>query len=133
MLVKQVGRLTYDEEGGHVVSKHTSLTLKSLIVVLAHISENLKILAFKLKKSAPVIQKELLCEKEQTNFYDIKCDIIAGRILKLFSEICSFVLLPVGCLKLGVTGNRENEQENGFETPCMASSNFNIHILKPNL
>ena len=40
---------------------------------------------------------------------------------KSISKICSFILLSGGCMKLRVTGRRENERENGMEVPCTIS------------
>lgn len=75
----------------------------------------------------PVAQEELHCEIEPTNPYDrhaikvMKGDIIVGHIPKSISKICSFILLSGGCMKLRVTGRRENKRGNGLEVPCTIS------------
>ena len=70
------------------------------------------------------VVQELLCEIEPTKPYDrhaikaMKPDIIVGHVPKLFSKICSFVLLSGGCMKLRVSGKRENKGGKGLEVTC---------------
>ena len=53
---------------------------------------------------------------------------IVGHIPRLFSKICTLILLSGCSMKVCVSGKRENKRGKGLEVPCLVTVKVSEHI-----
>ena len=77
----------------------------------------------------------MTCKTEPDNQHNkyamkvLKDGEIVGHIPQLFSKTYTLILLSGGCMKVCITGKRENRRREGLEVPYLVTVKVSEHIL----